>query len=230
MPEKLELDDGKEASKMEIVRISPEEVKLRKSLRALAGLLPTERIRDLLRLPPMERERAIAQWVRDFIEEHIRTQTALTRKFAEKVRKATEEAKKRETPVGRMIEMQKVRRSWEVIGGPIVIPGAVVEEVMTLPRAVRQELDELADLLERYARTVFPTEIRAEIKAFRKAAETIRSKVGKIRGLVQQLGIDLTRPEIAYPLQQAEIVAADFEYRARQREQWLEEKGRKLTR
>jgi hypothetical protein len=211
---------------MEVIRIGAPELILRASIRKLAGLLPSEKIRGLLRMTPLEQEKALAQWARELLEKNIQTKTSLTRTLAEQVRKATEEAKKAEMPVEQQrkvtIAMERARARLGGIVGPTGEEGVIIQ----LPAPIRKELNELARVMEKYAKMAVPTEIRTEIRVYSRAADDLRNRVAKIRGLAGQLGIDPNQPEIALPLQQAEFMAADFERRVEQRRRLLEERGR----
>jgi hypothetical protein len=214
---------------MEVIRIGAPELIRRVSIRKLAGLLPSEKIRELQRMTPLEQEKALAQWAKELLEKNIQTQTALKRALAEEVRKATEEAKKAEIPVEQQrkvtIAMERARAR---LGG-IVGPTGEERVIIQLPASIKRELNELARVMERYAKMAVPAEIRTEIRVYSRAADDLRSRVAKIRGLAGQLGIDPNLPEIALPLQQAEFMAADFERRVEQRRRFLEERGQTIT-
>jgi len=214
---------------MEVIRIGPEELRLRKSLRALAGLLPSEEIRDILRLPPMERQKRLAEWARRLTEKHIETQTALTRKLKEGVREATEKMRRRKYATMEVMTMHEALERARTRRGGIIAPEVIEAVVIQMPAAIRRELNALQRVMERYARMPIPAAIQAEIRIFRKAAEDLRDRIARIRGLAGQLGIDPNLPEIAMPLQQAEFMARDFEERVRRREQYLQERGQIVT-
>jgi hypothetical protein len=214
---------------MEVIRIGAPELIRRASIRKLAGLLPSEKIRELQRMTPLEQEKALAQWAKELLEKNIQTQTSLTRALAEQVRKATEEAKKAEMQVEQQrkvtIAMERARAR---LGG-IVRPTGEETIIIQLPAPIRKELNELARVMERYAKMAVPTEIRTEIRVYSRAADDLRSRIAKIRGLAGQLGINPNQPEIALPLQQAEFIIADFERRVEQRRRFLEERGQTVT-
>lgn len=193
---------------MEVIRIGPPGLIRRAALRKLAGLLPSDTIQRLQRMTPLEQEKALAQWARELLEKNIQTQTALKRALAEEVRKATKEAKKAEMPVEKQrkvtIAMERARAR---IGG-IIGPTGEEKILIQLPAPIKRELNELARVMERYARIAVPAEIRTEIRVYSTAANDLRNRVAKIRGLAGQLGIDPNLPEIALPLQQAEFMAA----------------------
>jgi len=214
---------------MEIIRIRPEELRLRKSLRVLAGLLPSKEIRDILRLPPMELQKRLAEWARRLTEKHIETQTALTRKLKEGVREATEKMRRRKYATMEVMTMHEALERARTRRGGIIAPEVIEAVVIQMPAAIRRELNALQRVMERYARMPIPTAIQVEIRIFRKAAEDLRDRIARIRGLTGQLGIDPNLPEIAMPLQQAEFMARDFEERVRRREQYLQERGRTIT-
>ena len=214
---------------MEVIRIGAPELIRRVSLRKLAGLLPSEKIRELQKMTPLEQEKALAQWAKELLEKNIQTQTAMVRTLTEQVRKVTEEAKKAEMPTERQRQVTIAMERARARRGGIVGPTGEEKIIIQLPAAIRKELNELARAMERYAKMPVPAELRTEIRVYSRAAEELRNRIARIKGLAGQLGIDPNLPEIALPLQQAEFMVADFERRVEQRRKYLEERGRTVT-
>ena len=211
---------------MEVIKIKPEEVLPVKSPRAAAGQLIGELLKKRGVVTPIRAQEEIGKIVREMIEEHIKTQTAMARELAKGVREATEKAKKRDIPQQAVGEMQQSYQMVREKALPVVTPSEVPKMIEVMPRAIREEINRLYKKMEQYRRPILLQEIRAQIRAYRRMADDLRESIGKIKTLCHQLGIDPSLPEIAGVLQAAEIMAASFEEQARARERYLEEKGK----